>query len=240
MTASLADARAADADHTRHEWGPFAPLPLPAHLPIAGRADLPVRRRTRSIVEPGGSRPSARTSPSAGRPRGASGRGCRFTSPAATGRKAIRCWPASSPTSARRPAPVAFGGRGEFDGVMTGPFRRPRVEGTVHRRGSARVGHALGRRQRAHRRRKQLRARCATASCGWTTRRFAPTACSRSATRAQDGGERDQRARSASTRRDLDSLRHAFEIDDYPVSGLLSGEFHLTGEYAAARSASAR
>ena len=25
--------------------------------------------------------------------------------------------------------PVSFGGRGEFDGVMTGPFRRPRVEG---------------------------------------------------------------------------------------------------------------
>ena len=36
MTASLAAARAADADHARHEWGPFAPLPLPAHLPIAG------------------------------------------------------------------------------------------------------------------------------------------------------------------------------------------------------------
>src|SRR3989442_9906059 len=32
-------------------------------------------------------------------------------------------------------------------------------------------------------------------------------------------------------RRDLDSLRHAFQIDDYPVSGRLSGEFHLTGEY---------
>jgi len=28
-----------------------------------------------------------------------------------------------------RTGPVAFGGRGEFDGGMTGPFRRPRVEG---------------------------------------------------------------------------------------------------------------
>src|SRR5204862_5314700 len=26
-------------------------------------------------------------------------------------------------------SPVSFGGRGEFDGVMTGPFRRPRVDG---------------------------------------------------------------------------------------------------------------
>ena len=45
-----------------------------------------------------------------------------------------------------------------------------------------------------------------------------------------DGGEEiDARFRVA--RRDLDSLRHAFQIDDYPVSGLLTGEFHLTGEY---------
>src|SRR5207247_1880628 len=36
MIASLAAARAADGNHARHEWGPFAPVPLPAHLPIAG------------------------------------------------------------------------------------------------------------------------------------------------------------------------------------------------------------
>jgi hypothetical protein len=29
----------------------------------------------------------------------------------------------------------------------------------------------------------------------------------------------------------VDSLRHAFGIDDYPVSGFLSGDFHLTGQY---------
>src|SRR4029077_7776430 len=28
-----------------------------------------------------------------------------------------------------RTSPVTFGGRGEFDGEMTGPFRRPRVSG---------------------------------------------------------------------------------------------------------------
>ena len=36
MTASLAAARAADENHALHEWGPFAPQPLAAHLPIAG------------------------------------------------------------------------------------------------------------------------------------------------------------------------------------------------------------
>src|SRR5206468_3777255 len=43
------------------------------------------------------------------------------------------------------------------------------------------------------------------------------------------GNEIDARIRVAG--RDVDSLRHAFGIDDYPVSGSLSGEFHLTGEY---------
>src|SRR4029450_3866873 len=28
-------------------------------------------------------------------------------------------------------SPVTFGGRGEFDGMLTGPFRGPRVEGEV-------------------------------------------------------------------------------------------------------------
>ena len=36
MAATLSLARAADANHARHEWGPFAPTPLPQHLPIAG------------------------------------------------------------------------------------------------------------------------------------------------------------------------------------------------------------
>ncbi|TMQ03658.1 MAG: hypothetical protein E6J90_53050, partial [Deltaproteobacteria bacterium] len=45
-----------------------------------------------------------------------------------------------------------------------------------------------------------------------------------------DGGEEiDARFRVA--KRDLDSLRHVFQIDEYPVAGRLSGDFHLTGEY---------
>jgi translocation and assembly module TamB len=46
----------------------------------------------------------------------------------------------------------------------------------------------------------------------------------------EDRGEQIN-ARVRVSRRDLDSLRHAFGIDVYPVSGLLSGDFHLTGDY---------
>src|SRR5206468_4164517 len=45
-----------------------------------------------------------------------------------------------------------------------------------------------------------------------------------------DGGEEID-ARFRLVRRDVASLRHAFAIDDYPVDGRLSGEFHLTGAY---------
>jgi translocation and assembly module TamB len=46
----------------------------------------------------------------------------------------------------------------------------------------------------------------------------------------RDGGEEIDAVFQV-TNRDVDGLRHAFEIDDYPLSGRLSGEFHLTGEY---------
>ena len=34
MTASLEEVRAADPDHSRHEWGPFAPVPLASQVRV--------------------------------------------------------------------------------------------------------------------------------------------------------------------------------------------------------------
>src|SRR5262249_31007941 len=47
----------------------------------------------------------------------------------------------------------------------------------------------------------------------------------------RDDGDEEIDARFRVARRDIESLRHVFQIDDYPVAGRLSGEFHLTGEY---------
>ena len=103
--------------------------------------------------------------------------------------------------------------------------RRP-----VHRRGSARVRHALGRRQRPASSSKTATSTCATAWCGGASSEIRADGLFSLGYPRQDGGE-EINARVRVARRDLDSLRHAFGIDDYPVSGLLSGEFHLTGEY---------
>ena len=46
----------------------------------------------------------------------------------------------------------------------------------------------------------------------------------------KDGGE-EINASVTMTKRPLADLRHAFELDDYPVDGLTSGEFHVYGNY---------
>ena len=124
---------------------------------------------------------------------------------------------------------VEFYGRGEFDGVMTGAFRHPRVEGdfsgkdlvafdTVWGSGGARIvvensyvdvtdGVMLLGDSEIH--------ADGRFSLGYPR---------------DDGGEEID-ARFRAVRRDVESLRHAFNIDDYAVNGRLSGDFHLTGQY---------
>src|SRR5262249_19089928 len=127
--------------------------------------------------------------------------------------------------------PVPVGGRGEFDGMMTGRFRNPRVEGRFTgkdlRAFDAQWGSAVG----------QI-----VIENSYVTVKDAVVQDRASASEIRvdglfslgyprdDGGEEID-ARFRVTKRDVETLRHAFEIDDYPVLGLLSGEFHLTGEY---------
>jgi hypothetical protein len=228
MTASLAAARAADADHARYEWGPFAPVPLPAHLPIAG--ELTYRYTPDEVTIESGRFVTERTHVTFGGTT-AYGDRCRLPFHVTTSD-----WQESdqvlagimtdfgSPTGA-----VPFGGRGEFDGVMTGAFQHPRVEGlftgedlrafdTLWGGGSARIAVEN----------RYVNVRDGAVRLGDSEIR-ADGLFSLGYPR-EDGGE-EINARVRVARRDLDSLRHAFGIDVYPVSGLLSGEFHLTGDY---------
>jgi translocation-and-assembly-module (TAM) inner membrane subunit TamB-like protein len=228
MTPSLAEARAADAEHTRHEWGPFAPIPLPQHLPIAG--ELAYRYGPDEVTLERGRFVTERTH-------------VQFEGTTAWGERSripfhvvSRSWQESDQVLAgiitdfgSRTGAVAFGGRGEFDGVMTGAFRRPRVEGTFtgdDLRGfdtlwGSGTGHVV-------------------IENGYVDATNAVVSLDGSEIRVDgrfslgyprdDGGEEID-ARFRVSRRDIDSLRHVFQIDEYPASGRLSGEFHLTGRY---------
>lgn len=128
-----------------------------------------------------------------------------------------------------RTGAVPVGGQGEFDGVMLGAFTRPRIEGrfegnavrawdVVWGQATADVvienSYALVSNAVLARDGSEIRAD-GQFSLGYPRR---------------DGGEQID-ARVRLIRRPLVDLRHAFELDDYPMTGLVSGDFHLYGEY---------
>ena len=129
-----------------------------------------------------------------------------------------------SPTGA-----VPIGGSGTFDGVMLLGFTKPRIEGTFTGdrmrawdtewgAGTAKVvienSYVTVTDSLVSRGDAEIRTD-GTFSLGYPRR---------------DGGE-EINARIRVARRPLVDLRHAFELDDYPVEGIVSGEFHLYGKY---------
>ena len=228
MTPSLAAARAEDPDHALHEWGPFAPMPLATHLPIAG--ELTYRYDPAQIQLEGGRFASERTHVS-------------FEGSSAWGEQGripfhvtSRDWQEGDQLLAgiltdfgSRSGIVAVGGRGEFDGVMTGPFHRPRVEGRMIGQ-DVRAWDTLWGDGSAH---IVVENNYVTVTDGIMSHDGSEIRSdglfSLQFPRSDGGEEIDARFRA--TRRDVESLRHAFQIDDYPLSGQLTGEFHLTGEY---------
>jgi hypothetical protein len=228
MTATLAAARAADANHTRHEWGPFAPMPLASHLPIAG--EVTYRYGPDEVTFEAGRFATDRTHVT-------------FDGSTAWGERSRIAFHVTSSdwqesdqvlagiiTDFGAPTgPVPFGGRGEFDGVMLGPFRSPRVEGTFTgedlRAFDTLWGNGSGRIVFEN---KYVAVTGGRVQLG-DSEIHADGRFSTGYPREDRGEEIDARFRVV--RRDLDSLRHAFQIDDYPVSGSMSGEFHLTGQY---------
>ncbi len=229
MTAAALDAaRAADRAHGLHEWGPFAPIPLPRHLPVAG--ELTYRFDPGQVyIEP--SRFATQHTDLTFQGSTAWGDRSRLAFHVTS-----NDWQESDQLlaglmtdfGAPRRA-VAFGGRGEFDGMMTGPFRNPRVEGEFNGddlRGfdtlwGAGDAHLLVEND-------YVRVTDGVVRLNDSEMRF-DGLFSLGFPRGDHGEEINARIRVV--RRDVDSLRHAFGIDDYPVSGFLSGEFHLTGEY---------
>jgi len=228
MTPTLTAAGAADSGHDRHEWGPFAPLPLPSHLPVAGDItysfgpDDVTFEPSRFITE--------RTHVTF---QGTTAYGDRsqlaFHVTSSDWQESDQLLAGLMTDFGVKTGPVTFGGRGEFDGVMTGAFRRPLVEGEFRgddlRGFDAIWGSATGH---------------IAIQNSYVTVKDAVVRSGDSEIRVDgrfslgyprdDGGEEID-ARFRVSRRDLDSLRHAFAIDEYPVTGRLSGDFHLTGAY---------
>ncbi|HUE90118.1 MAG TPA: translocation/assembly module TamB domain-containing protein [Vicinamibacterales bacterium] len=125
--------------------------------------------------------------------------------------------------------PVEMDGVGEFDGVMLGAFRRPRIEGRFHGRSMRAfdviwgdveadvvVENAYADVKNAVIRRGASRMDVAGLfSLGFPRR---------------DRGE-ELNAKITMTRRPVSDLLKAFDLEEYPVEGALSGEFQVYGPY---------
>jgi translocation and assembly module TamB len=228
MTASLAAARAADPDHSHHEWGPFAPMPLPAHLPVSG--ELTYRYTPDDVAIDAGRFATERTYVTFD---GTTAWGDRSRLPfhvtSSDWQESDQVLVGIIQDFGASAHVVSFGGRGEFDGVMTGAFKRPRIEGTFSGEDLRGFDTLWG----AGSGRLVVENSYLTVTNGFVKRGDAEIRADGlfSLGYPRDDGGEEMNARIRVARYDVDGLRHAFGIDDYPVSGLLSGDFHLTGEY---------
>ena len=129
-----------------------------------------------------------------------------------------------SPTSA-----IPIGGYGEFDGVMLNTFAKPRIEGTF-----------TGERMRAWdvvwgRGTAKFAVENSYAYVSESSLVSGDSVINASGTFSlgyprRDGGEQIN-AHVKLQRRPMAELRHAFALDDWPIEGLVSGEYHLYGNY---------
>ena len=228
MGVSLDAVRAADPDHALHEWGPLLPIPLAPHIPASARASYTYGPKTVQVRD--GEFATEQTYVNfSGRTDWGNASDFAFHVTSGDWQESDQVLAGIMTDFGSKTGVVALGGRGEFDGGLTGHLRRPRVSGVIRGEdmrawdtlwgdGSASivvennyvdVTDGIIRKNGS-----EIRAE-GQYSLGY------PRA---------DGGE-EMNARFRVSRRDLDTLRHAFELDDWPVSGLLSGEFHLTGNY---------
>jgi hypothetical protein len=124
---------------------------------------------------------------------------------------------------------IPIGGYGTFDGVMLGSFRRPRIEGTF-----------AGERMTAWNVNWGSARATAVIENSYADVKDVVITSGESVIQAdgrfslgyprRDGGEEID-ARVSIENRPLPDLRHAFRLDDYPVDGLISGEWHLYSKY---------
>ena len=129
-----------------------------------------------------------------------------------------------SPTGA-----VPIGGSGEFDGVMLNAFTRPRIEG-VFTGDRLRAWDVLWGRGRSNVVIENGYAYVTDAVITSGDSEIAAEGAFSLGYPRRDGGE-EINARVRLRRRPLADLRYAFELDDYPMEGFVSGEYHLYGKY---------
>ncbi len=124
---------------------------------------------------------------------------------------------------------VQMSGYGEFDGVLLEAFKRPRIQGTFkgERLRAWDVVWGSGHADLSIENSYVFVSNAVLTEAGAEIR--ADGQFSLGYPRRDGGDEIDARVRIS--RRPLSDLRHAFNLDDYPIEGTVSGEYQLYGKY---------
>ena len=124
---------------------------------------------------------------------------------------------------------VPVGGYGEFDGVLLDAFKRPRIQGKMHgeRMRAWDVEWGTGKADLSIENSYVFVSNASMSTGGAEIR--ADGQFSLGYPRRDGGDEID--ARIKVTRWPLVDLRHAFNLDEYPMEGTVSGEYQLYGKY---------
>ena len=129
-----------------------------------------------------------------------------------------------SPTGA-----IPIGGHGEFDGVMLEAFTRPRIEGRFSG-DRMRAWNVVWGRVTADVVIENSYATVKNAVLAEGTSEIAADGLFSLGYPRRDEGE-EINARVRLTRRPMTDLKRAFDVDDYDIDGLVSGEYHVYGNY---------
>jgi hypothetical protein len=124
---------------------------------------------------------------------------------------------------------IPVGGHGAFEGVMLGAFTRPRIEGTFSG-DCLRAWNVMWGRGTADVVIENTYAHVSTAVVVSGDSEIAADGTFSLGYPRRDGGE-ELNARVRLRQRPMADLARAFEIDDYDVDGLVSGEYHVYGHY---------
>lgn len=124
---------------------------------------------------------------------------------------------------------IRIGGHGEFDGVMRESFSRPRIEGRFSGE-RLRAWNVVWGTARADLVIENSYAAIENAVMSSGTSEITADGLFSLGYPRRDGGEQ-LNARVRLTRRPLADLKRAFELDDYAMDGLVSGEYHVYGNY---------
>ena len=229
MGRELTEAHVADAEDRTNNWGPFSNHLPPAPVSISGALDYSFDGRAVRLAS--GELATNDTFVTFNGTTSWRGEDSRlpFRVTSANWQESDRFLAGLMTAFGSSTRAIEMDGAGEFDGVLIGAFRRPRIEGHFRTRamqafdvtwgdaeGDVVIENSYANVSRAVVNRGGSRIDVAGIfSLGYPRR---------------DRGE-EINARIRIENRPLADLRDAFDLEDYPVDGTLSGEFHIYGPY---------